>query len=137
MAWLPSRLGPGRLACTHAYNSLLRAGADLAGGSDFPVESEDPLRGFYAAVTRTDLTGQPPGGWLPSECLSRQDALRLFTAGNAYAMFAESRRGKVLPGYDADLTVLDRDVMTIPADQIPHARVRMTMVAGRIVYADR
>lgn len=137
MPWLPQRLGPQRVGNAHAYQSLLQAGARLAGGSDFPIESHNPLLSFYAAVTRTDLSGRPAGGWQPDQRLSPQQALRLFTVDNAYAMFAESRRGRLVSGYDADLTVLDRDVLAVPPEEMPQARVLLTMVAGRIVYCDK
>ncbi|HMA29521.1 MAG TPA: amidohydrolase [Thermoanaerobaculia bacterium] len=136
MPWVESRLGPRRLEGAYAWRSLLKSGAHLAGGSDFPVESENPLLGFYAAVTRQDLSGHPPGGWRKEEALTRAEALRLFTADNAYAEFAEKRRGRIDPGYDADFTVLDRDIVSgkVPDAAIPKAKVRMTVVGGEIVY---
>jgi predicted amidohydrolase YtcJ len=108
----------------------------LAGGSDFAVESENPLLGIYAAATRQDLSGHPPGGWRKEEALTRAEALRLFTADNAWAEFAETRRGRIAPTYDADFTVLDRDIVSekTPAAEIPKAKVRMTVVGGEIVY---
>jgi predicted amidohydrolase YtcJ len=139
MPWVESRLGPGRLEGAYAWRTLLKGGAHLAGGSDFAVESENPLLGIYAAVTRQDLDGHPPGGWRIEEALTRAEAFRLFTADNAYAEFAETRRGRIAPTYDADFTVLDRDVFseTTPASEIPKARVVMTVVGGEIVYDAR
>lgn len=92
MPWAGARVGPERMKGAYAYHSLAAAGARLAGGSDFPVESEDPRLGFYAAVTRQDLSGQPVEGFLPGERLSRAEALALFTKDAAYAEFAETRR---------------------------------------------
>ncbi len=134
--WAEARLGKERVKGSYAWRTLLKAGARLAGGSDFPVESEEPLFGIYAAVTRQETTGKPPGGWRMEEALTRAEALRLFTADNAYAEFAEKRRGRIEPGFDADFTVLDRDVFSAatPASEIPKATVRMTVVGGEIVY---
>ena len=134
--WAEARLGKERVKGSYAWRTLLKAGARLAGGSDFPVESEEPLLGIYAAVTRQETTGKPPGGWRMEEALTRAEALRLFTADNAYAEFAEKRRGRIEPGFDADFTVLDRDVFSAatPASEIPKATVRMTVVGGEIVY---
>jgi predicted amidohydrolase YtcJ len=138
MPWAEARLGPKRIGESYAWQKLLHAGARLAGGSDFPVESEDPRFGYYAAVTRQDPSGQPAGGWRPKERLTRAEALALFTTDNAYAMFAEKRRGRVAAGQDADLTVMDRDVTTTAPAEILQARILMTIVGGRIVYrADR
>jgi len=106
----------------------------MAGGSDAPVESENPLLGFYAAVTRQDLDGKPPGGWRPGERLSAAEALALFTSDAAYAAFEEDWRGRIAPGYAADLTVLARDPLTVPPAEIPSIPVRMTIVHGRIAH---
>ena len=135
MPWAEKRIGPERLAGAYAWKSLLRSGARLAGGSDFPVESEDPRLGFYAAVTRQDLQGRPEGGWTPAEKLSRAEALALFTTGAAYAAFEENRRGRIAPGFEADLTVLGADPMTVPASAIPSVPVVLTLVGGRVAYA--
>ena len=136
MPWAETRIGRGRIEGSYAWRTLVKAGARLAGGSDFPVESENPLLGIYAAVTRQDLSGHPPGGWRREQALTRAEALRLFTADNAYAEFVEVRRGRIAPGYDADFTVLDRDIVSekTPDAEIPKAKVRMTVVGGEIVY---
>ena len=139
MPWAEARVGPERIRGAYAWRTLLNAGVRLCGGSDVPVEKVSPLFGLYAAVTRQDLAGRPPGGWRPGERLTRAEALRLFTADNAYAEFAEERRGRIAPGFDADLTVLDRDIVseTTPAREIPKAKVLMTVVGGEIVYRTR
>jgi predicted amidohydrolase YtcJ len=136
MGWVEARLGKARIAESYAWRTLLRAGARLAGGSDFPVESERPLLEVYAAVTRQDVSGRPPGGWRPEEELGRGEALRLLTSDNAYAEFAEKRRGRIEPGFDADFTVLDREIFApgTPAGEILNAKVVMTVVGGEIVY---
>ncbi|HEY6931141.1 MAG TPA: amidohydrolase family protein, partial [Thermoanaerobaculia bacterium] len=100
----------------------------------FPVESQSPLLGFYAAVTRQDLSGNPAGGWRPQERLSRREALALFTTGAAYAAFEENRRGRIAAGYDADLTVLGKDPMAAPEREIPSIPVVLTITGGKIVH---
>jgi predicted amidohydrolase YtcJ len=137
--WAEGRLGKERVKGAYAWRTLLRAGARLAGGSDFPVESEDPLLGIFAAVTRQEPNGRPPGGWHPEEGLGRAEALRLFTSDNAFAEFAEKRRGRIEPGFDADFTVLDREIFApgTPAAEILKTKVVMTVVGGEIVYDAR
>jgi predicted amidohydrolase YtcJ len=137
MPWAAARLSPARIGESYAWRSLEMAGARLAGGSDFPVESNDPLKGIYAAVTRQDLAGNPPGGWRREEDLPRPEAIALYTRGAAYAMFAESRRGSIAIGKDADLSVFDRDLAACPPAEIPRARVRMTIVAGTVAFRAR
>jgi predicted amidohydrolase YtcJ len=134
MPWAEKRVGPERIAGAYAWRSLKKAGARLAGGSDFPVESENPLLGFYAAVTRQDLDGRPPGGWRPQERLTRREALALFTSDAAYAAFEEDRRGRIAPGFDADLSVFDRDPMEVPEREIPRISPILTIVGGRVAY---
>ena len=135
MPWAESRLGPERIKGAYAWRSLKNSGARLAGGSDFPVESENPLLGFYAAVTRQDLSGHPRGGWRASEKLSRREVLALFTSDAAYAAFEEDMRGKVAPGYVGDLTILAADPMAAAEEEIPTIPVVMTVVGGRVVYS--
>ncbi len=132
MPWAELRVGSDRIKGAYAWRTLKAAGARLAGGSDFPVESENPLLGFYAAVTRQDPDGQPPGGWRPQERLSRSEALALFTSDAAYAAFEEKRRGRIAPGYEADLTVLAADPMTVPEKEILSIASPMTVVGGRV-----
>jgi predicted amidohydrolase YtcJ len=134
MPWAEDRVGPSRIAGAYAWRRLRNAGARLAGGSDAPVESENPLLGFYAAVTRRDLEGAPPGGWRAGEKLSRAEALALFTSDAAYAAFEEGWRGRIEPGFAADLTILERDPMAMPEQEIPSVKVFATVVAGRAVF---
>ncbi len=136
MPWAEARLGKDRVKGAYAWRTFLKAGVRLAGGSDFPVEGESPLLGIFAAVTRQDPKGQPPGGWRPEEGLGRAEALRLFTEDAAYAEFAEKRRGRIEPGFDADFTVFDRELFApgTPASEIQKAKVVMTVVGGEIVY---
>ncbi|MEW6509470.1 MAG: amidohydrolase family protein [Bacteroidota bacterium] len=134
MPWAESRLGPTRVAGAYAWRSLLRAGSIIPGGSDFPVESPNPLLGVYAAVTRQDPDGSPSGGWYPDQCMTREEALKSFTVWGAYAGLQEKVKGTIEPGKWADLVVLSDDIMTIPAAAIPQVRVEMTLVGGSIVY---
>ena len=139
MVWAEARVGPERIRGAYAWRRFLAAGVRLAGGSDFPVERESPLLGVYAAVTRQDLEGKPPGGWYPDQRLTRREALRLFTEDAAYAEFAESRRGRIAAGFDADLTVLDRDIVSdaLSAAEIPKAKILATVVGGEVVFRGR
>lgn len=135
MPWAEARVGPTRIAGAYAWRTLKRAGARLAGGSDFPVESENPLHGFYAAVTRQDLQGRPAGGWRAAERLTRAEALALFTSDAAWAAFEEESRGQIAPGFAADLTVFAKDPMTVPEAEIPTIPVVLTVVDGRVAWS--
>lgn len=128
------RLGPRRLAGAYAWQSVLKSGARLAFGTDFPVESPNPFPGLAAAVSRQDLQGQPPGGWIPSERLSFDQALDAYTRGAAYAGFAEDRIGSLEPGKWADFVIVDRDPTKVDAQSLGRAQVLETWVAGKKVY---
>jgi predicted amidohydrolase YtcJ len=134
MPWAGDRVGEKRLAGAYAWRKVLDAGGRLALGSDFPVEAADPLLGFYAAVTRQDVAGHPPGGWLPGERLSREEALRGFTRDAAWSLFLDEEVGSLEVGKRADLVVFDRDPMTVPEAEIPKVKVDATLVDGEIVY---
>jgi len=127
------RIGRERIKGAYAWRKLKDAGVRLAGGSDFPVEFANPFLGLYAAVTRKDREGQPPGGWYPSEKLTREEALRLFTSDAAYAAHDEARVGSLQPGQWADFILLDSDYFDIPEDQIDDLKVIATYVAGKQV----
>ena len=135
MGWAPARLGAERLRGAYAWHSLLASGCIIPGGSDFPVESPNPLLGFYAAVTRQDRSGNPPGGWNPGERMTREEALRSFTLWGAYAAFQEREKGSLEPGKWADIVVLTDDIMTIEPQKILTTGVVMTIVAGEVVYS--
>jgi predicted amidohydrolase YtcJ len=134
MPWAKDRVGDSRLAGAYAWRKVLAAGGRLALGSDFPVESADPRLGLYAAVTRQDLAGQPPGGWLPGERLSREEALRGFTYDAAWSLFLDAEIGSLAVGKRADLVVFGRDPMTVPEADIAHVPVDLTVVDGQVVY---
>lgn len=132
--WAPKILGPAREYEAYAWNSVLKTGARLAFGTDFPVEPLNPLRGLYASVSREAEGGGPAGGWLPEEKISIADAIRAYTWGSAYAEFEEQRKGTLAPGKLADLVVLSQDVTRVPASEILRTEVLLTMVGGKIVY---
>lgn len=134
MPWAAQRLGAERLAGAYAWQRFLDAGVRLALGSDFPVESVDPRLGLYAAVTRQDRAGQPPGGWLPAQRLSAAEALRGFSADAAFAGFAETGVGMLRPGLHADFVVLGADPLAVPAAQLDTLDIRSTWVDGEAVY---
>lgn len=134
MRWAEARIGTQRVRGAYAWASLLRAGAKIAAGSDFPVESHNPMLGFYAAVTRQNEQGQPEGGWQPQERMTREQALRAFTIDAAYAAFEESEKGTLEAGKLADFVVLDRDILTCPEREILATRVLQTVVGGRTVF---
>jgi hypothetical protein len=133
--WAQKRIGPERIKTTYAFRSLLDAGALLAFGSDWTVAPMDPLLGIHAAVTRRTLDGVNPRGWVPEERITVEEALRAYTTAGAHAVFAEGRRGMIRPGYDADLVLLDRDITRTAPEELDQARVRTTIVAGRVVFA--
>ncbi len=123
--WAGERLGESRLAGAYAWHSLLASGARMACGSDFPVESERPLLGFYAAVAREDTPGQR---------MTREEALKCFTLDAAWAGFEEDLRGSITVGKLADMTVLSQDIMTVPVSRIRDTSVVMTIVGGRVAF---
>lgn len=134
MPWAEKRLGHERAKGAYAWKSLLDAGAPLAFGSDFPIESPDPLLGLYAARTRQDARGLPEGGWFPEQRLTGEQALAAFTTGAAYASFAEGERGRLAPGMDADFTALSVDPVDAAPMDVRGAKVLATVVAGREVF---
>jgi len=129
------RLGPNRLAGAYAWQSMLKTGARLAFGSDFPVESPNPFAGLSAAVSRQDLSGQPAGGWIPSERVTFEQALHGFTRGAAYAGFAEQKFGALEPGMWADFILVDRDPTKVDAQALGKTEVLETWVAGKKVWS--
>jgi predicted amidohydrolase YtcJ len=130
MYWAKDRLGPVRIAYAYAYRSLLEQNGWLPNGSDFPVESINPVYGFYAAVTRKDLQGMPAGGYHMEQALTRAEALKAMTIWAAKASYGEKERGSLEPGKNADFVVLDRDIMKVPEDSIAGARVLETWISG-------
>ncbi len=134
MYWVEDRLGPERVKYAYAWHSLFNSGARLALGSDFPVEQVNPMLGIHAAITRQDVKGWPQGGWYPKEILSREEAVRGFTLDAAYAGFMEKSVGSLVPGKRADFIVLDHNIFTVEAAEIPFIKVLQTWLDGEVVY---
>ncbi len=125
-----ARLGPDRLAGAYPWRSVIKAGGRLAFGSDSPVEPADPWAGMAAAISRTDASGQPFGGWFPEETVSREQALAGFTADAAYAGFAEGRFGRLLPGERADFILVDRDPLFASPEGLRETKVLQVWIGG-------
>lgn len=134
MGWAVDRLGPERAAGAYAWRKLVPDVAWIAGGSDFPVERHDPLLGVYAARTRQDADGQPLDGFFADQRLDARESLALFTVGAARAAHQEDRRGRLEPGFGADLTVYDIDVLTCAPPALLTAQVQATVINGAVVY---
>jgi predicted amidohydrolase YtcJ len=134
MYWAGTRLGPSRVFGAYAWRSLLQTGVIIPDGSDFPVERVSPLFSFHAAVSREDDSNWPPGGWFPEQKMTRDEALKAMTIWPAFAGFQEQTMGSLSPGKLADFVILDRDIMTVPVQQILGAAVLATYVGGRAVY---
>ncbi len=132
-----ARIGPERLKGAYAWRTFLDQGTVIAGGSDFPVESDNPFFGLHAAVTRTDHANLPPGGWHPEQAMTLLEAFRAFTLGAAYAEHQEHTLGSLEPGKWADFILIDRDLFKIPPADIWEIRVVETWLAGERVYPRR
>jgi predicted amidohydrolase YtcJ len=130
-----ARMGTERLGGAYAWRSMLSNNVPLAFGSDFPVEDPNPFHGLAAAVSREDAEGQPPGGWMPDQRLSMEQAFDAFTRGAAFASFAEDRIGTLEPGRMADFVILDRDIFTAEGPAaIRGTQVLETWLGGRQVW---
>ena len=132
----PKRLGFARLAGAYAWESFIKSGVVVPGGSDAPVERGEPMIEFYAAVARKDQKGFSSEGWHPEEAVTRAQALKMFTIWPAYAAFEEKLRGTIETGKLADLTILSADIMTIPPLEILKTRCVMTVINGEIVWSE-
>lgn len=129
-----ARLGPDRLNGAYAWQSILKAGGKLALGSDTPVESSKPFVGLAVSITREDANREPFGGWLPSEKLTREQALAGFTIGAAYASFAEDNVGSLTPGHYADFILVDVDPFLSTTQELRNTIVSETWIGGKPVY---
>ncbi len=132
--WAEKRIGAKRCETTYAFRSLLDAGATLAFGSDWPVAPLSPWWGIYAAVTRRTLDGKNPGGWVPAQKITLEEAIHAYTMGAAYAEFNEKEKGSLTAGKLADVIVLDSDLFAMAPERIKDVKVVTTMVGGRVVY---
>jgi len=129
-----ARLGPDRLAGAYAWRSISKAGAPMAFGSDAPVEAPNPFAGMAAAISREDAAGQPFGGWQGEERVTLEQALAAYTAGGAYAGFAEGRFGRLEEGERADFVMIDRDPFLADPSDLRNIRVLETWVGGQKLY---
>ena len=127
-----ARCGAALAGTSYAFGDAVRRGLPVSYGTDAPVESLDPLRNLYTAVTRRPLSGGAP--WQPQQAVTRAQALFCYTQGSAWQEFAEAEKGRLAPGFLADFTVLDRDYFTVPEADIPRLRVQATVTGGQVVY---
>jgi len=134
LRWAEQRLGPERSKGAYAWNSLYKAGATIAFGTDYDVEPVDPRRGLYACLTRAGVDGMPSGGWIPQEKLSLGDCVRMYTSGSAYAEFMDGKKGELKVGEFADFIVLSQDITKATPPEILKTEILRTVVGGRVVY---
>jgi hypothetical protein len=134
MPWAEKRVGPERIKGAYAWRSVLATGVHLPLSSDFPGETLNPFYGIYAAITRQDPAGNPPGGWYPAQRLTLQEALRGYTIEAAYAEFEEKTKGSIEKGKLADFTVIAQDITGLAPREILSIRVLKTFVGGKLVY---
>jgi len=134
MKWAEARLGPQRIKGAYAWRSVLDTGVHLPLSSDFPGETLNPFYGIYAATTRQDPEGNPPGGWYPEQRLTFDEALRGYTIEAAYAEFAEKDKGSIEKGKLADLTVISQDITKLEPREILSVQVLKTFVGGKLIY---
>jgi hypothetical protein len=129
------RLGGERAKGAYAWKSLADAGARIAFGTDYQVEPLNPMEGLYASVTRKDRLGEEGDGWYPEQKISMADAIKYYTIGAAYAQFMEDRKGMIKSGFLADIVITDKDLFSIPENEIMRTKVDYTIVGGKIVYS--
>lgn len=132
--FVEKRIGFRRSQSTYAFRSFLDAGARMCFGSDWTVAPLDPILGIDAAVNRQTLDGKNPNGWFPEQKITVAEAIRAYTLENAYAAFMEVKTGSISPGKYADLVILDKDLLRIPASEIKATRVDTTLLSGKVVY---
>jgi predicted amidohydrolase YtcJ len=132
--WAEKRIGHDRALTTYAFRALLDSGATLAFGTDWFVAPLNPMLGIYAAVTRRTLDGKNPGGWIPEQKITVEEAVRAYTVGSAYAEFMEKEKGTIAPGKLADIVLLSQDIFAIDPIKIEKTRALLTIMNGRIVY---
>ena len=130
------RIGLDRSRYAYAWKTLAGTGAKLAFGTDYSVEPLNPMEGLYASVTRKDRLGEDGDGWFPEEKLGMEEAIEYYTLGAAYSQFMEDRKGMIKEGYLADIIITDKDLLTIPEEEIMDTRVIMTMLGGKVVFSE-
>lgn len=134
MYWAEERVGPDRIGHAYAFKRLKDVYGLVAIGSDFPVESHNPLYGFHAAVARVDASGYPQGGYDMKNALTREEALMGMTTWAAFSCFQEDRRGSIARGKDADFIILEDDIMTAPYEKLRDIKTLRTVVGGETVF---
>jgi len=134
MGWAPDRLGD-RIKYAYAFKTLLEQNEWIANGSDFPIEPTNPLFGYHAAFTRTDKDGNPKGGFLPEEALSREEALKAMTIWAAKANFEEKIKGSLEKGKFADFVVLNEDLLEVEESKLYDLKIEKTFVNGEMVFS--
>ena len=137
MYWTEDRVGKERIQGNYAWRKILNTGSIIAGGSDFPIESMNPLWSIYSAITRQNHDSWPKEGWYPEERMSREEALKSFTLWAAYAAFEDNIKGSITPGKLADLVVFSKDIMKVPAKELLDTKALLTIVGGEIVFQDK
>ena len=128
------RIGTERSKGAYAWRSLVDAGSVLAFGTDYQVEPLNPIEGLYAAVTRKERRGEDGEGWFPEQKLTMEEAIKFYTLGSSFAQFMENRKGMIKEGFLADIVIVDKDLLTIPENEIMSTRVDYTIVGGKVVY---
>ncbi len=132
--WAERRIGPARAKTTYAFRSFIDNKVRLALGTDWPVAPLSPFETIYAAVTRATLDSKRPGGWVPEQKITVEEAVRAYTAGSAWAEFQENSKGVIAPGRYADMVLLDRDIFRVLPAEIRGTRVETTIVGGKVVW---
>jgi len=129
-----SRCGEALSSTSYAFKTAKELGIHVSYGTDSPVEDLNPFPNLYSAITRKYKNGSPEKGFYPEECVDVSDAIDAYTAGSAYNEFSEDFKGRIKPGYLADMVVLDRDIFTCNPMEIRDILPEMTIVGGAIVF---
>jgi predicted amidohydrolase YtcJ len=137
MYWAEARLGKERVKGAYAYKQLMEQNGFIPNGSDFPVESTNPLYGFYAGFARKDLKGYPAGGYQVENALTREQAMRAMTLWAARAAFEEVEKGSLEAGKYADFIITGQDLMTLPEQEVPLVKIEATFVGGTEVFRQK
>jgi len=134
--WAEARLGHERARYSYSWRSFLDHDVTLAFGTDWPVAPLDPILGVYAAVTRATLDGKNPAGWIPEEKITLSEAIEAYTMGAAFAEFQEREKGSISPGKLADMVILTDNIFELKPEAIRNAKVKTTILGGKVVYGE-
>ena len=135
MNFAVDRMGAERLTRAYIWSDLIDLGVHVPTGTDYSVSPYNPFYTLHAAITRQDRDNNPPGGWIPEQAMTREEALRAATIESAYTMFAEDIMGSIEVGKLADFVVIPVDYMTVPAEDIWKIKPDQTVIGGEVVYA--